>query len=1517
MNTPYRKERTMKTAPGNNPRRGLFDSLAQMAVLAGLFWAQGICAMPRSPVPPYPEQAPLYQESFDEDYFTGEINSELLIPGLGTLEESWSGYALQRTGDVIPFVVSAVASTGHTNVSCDTTMSFRSWLKPYWSSESVANGASPGATATLLELDAVSGGQSALAWSLQISADGNTIGLFAETGSGLQEVLQAQIAWTEGQSHLLALADSPQGTTLYVDGSVAAQGSGLPSIPISAGQLVIGSTLAGANTAGADFDEFYSFNRLLTASDVGLYYQMTSGFAALGPISAEEQAGWGQRRGGAEMASIHSPGNVYDPDNATPCSPGGPFYITNVSATLQTNGTTAVSFDIFGGTNGVFMDIFRTGSLNNSLVSNQWTWIGQGLTCNSYDFTNQPAGQAFYVLEPPTETMVVAWGDNAYGECDVPAGLTNATAVAAGWDFSLALRNDGTVLAWGDNSHDETNVPAGLSNVTAIAAGQYHGLALLANGAVTNWGYYASNDYYFYSVTNSAYVSPPPSSNVVAIVAGEEYDTALLSNGTAVVWGLIGSYDPVPINVTGAVAAVSCGADNSVVLLTNGTVVAWGDFDFYNLFGENDVPTNLSNAVAIATAPNYSLALRADGTVAAWGNKGDDFGETNVPPGLSNVVAIAAGCWQSLALQADGTVVQWGEFTNVPNGMTATKGISSGYEHNLAIRSGQLNPVILEGPAGQFAITGRSATFSVAASGFSPITYQWQFDGTNISGATNSSFTLTNAQSTNQGTYQAIVSDQFGSITSSPVTFELVLPPQITATTPPAAPGTNWINATSVSLTVAATNADQLHYPLSYQWSVNGTNVSGATHSYFNLQLGSGQYETATVTIANAAGSSNISWGTMLLAIPGMVEAWGNDSCGQCDRPASITNIAGIAASLFQSVAVTDSGTVVQWGQYWDGSPVTGTNVSLPPTNGVVAVAAGWGQAMALMTNGTVVAWGENGDEGLNVPPNLTNVTAIACGFDFSVALLTNGTVTAWGADLLDVTNVPPGLSNVIAISANTWHTLALQSNGTVVAWGFAGSGETDVPTGLSNVVAVAAGGFFSLALTSDGHVVAWGDNSYGQTNVPSGMSNVMAIAAGEDFGLALINDGTLVAWGDNSLGQTNIPSFSTNNPFKQIPAGFDPLTAYQEVFGIPGEEATEINVPIRLLAAGGFHSMAAIFSPLVQYLPVDVSRDLLLIYNTESPGNGSSNVCAYYVANRPMMNSANVLGIGCTTNEIISQSDFTNIFFPPIQNWLATNQTKRPSYAILFQDIPSRVGNATWNSSVQFELNQIGFAPWNLFVTSINMNGVGGTNDCIAYIDKLANMASNYSPGSLFISASAGGYGNTNWYFEVDDASSYFGGLLAEEAVTNADPTASVFVAHVPAHITLATNVAGYYSVGWDGGHSGGMATNGDVVFSGNSGWYIMASVDSFNGQRDAGGFQSGFVTWFASDAFGGTNYSNTPLGAVTHVEEPQGNVENCYTYYGNWALGKPFAFTAWFALYTTGTCFPCAVVGDPFVKK
>ena len=100
------------------------------------------------------------------------------------------------------------------------------------------------------------------------------------------------------------------------------------------------------------------------------------------------------------------------------------------------------------------------------------------------------------------------------------------------------------------------------------------------------------------------------------------------------------------------------------------------------------------------------------------------------------------------------------------------------------------------------------------------------------------------------------------------------------------------------------------------------------------------------------------------------------------------------------------------------------------------------------------------------------------------------------------------------------------------------------------------------------------------------------------------------------------------------------------------------------------------------------------------------------------------------------------------------------------------------------------------------------------------------------------------------------------------------------------------------------------------------MTTVDSFDGQRDESPEfpQADFLTWFASNAFVGTNYSNTPVGAVTTVDEPgfSGKV-GAGAYYGNWAAGKSFGISAW-AGQAQGNGSPgieFQAVGDPFVRK
>ncbi|HUD49142.1 MAG TPA: RCC1 domain-containing protein, partial [Candidatus Baltobacteraceae bacterium] len=449
------------------------------------------------------------------------------------------------------------------------------------------------------------------------------------------------------------------------------------------------------------------------------------------------------------------------------------------------------------------------------------------------------------------------------------------------------------------------------------------------------------------------------------------------------------------------------------------------------------------------------------------------------------------------------------------------------------------------------------------------------------------------------------------------------------------------------------------------------------------------------------------------------------------------------------------------------------------------------------------------------------------------------------------------------------------------------------------------------------------------------GLSNVMAIAAGDNHCVALLNNGTLVEWGDNADGQADVPGA------QQI------ITNYTEVGPYPPSPSiySVTNPPfiVKLIAAGGNHTMATIFSPLVQY-PVNVSKDLLLIYNS-STNSYSSNVCAYYMAHRPMASTANHLGISCAANEGISWTNYLSTFVGPIVTWLSNNPTLRPQYVILFHDLPSRYTNANnLTASVQYDMNAgyrslfgtSNYLPyWMPFVTSINMNGVGGTNDCIQYINKLTNIGTLYASGQPLLSPNPTVYTNTNWYFDDNTtASDYTNTPLAlyafNSVLSNGVSASSVDYQPFTSTniITNGTNVAGYFGWGCDGSFypDTNYVTDKSIVFSGASSWFLMTTSESFNGQRIPAVTQASFLSWYASNAFGGTNYSNTAVAGVAYVDEPYLNpygLVNLAVFYGDWAAGKSFAISAW-AGAATSVGMPNGIpakelqaIGDPFITR
>ena len=75
-------------------------------------------------------------------------------------------------------------------------------------------------------------------------------------------------------------------------------------------------------------------------------------------------------------------------------------------------------------------------------------------------------------------------------------------------------------------------------------------------------------------------------------------------------------------------------------------------------------------------------------------------------------------------------------------------------------------PSITNQPASTTVSSGGTATLTVGVAGTPPFTYQWLFDGTNISGATNASLSIDNFSVANAGGYSVTVSNSLGGVTS-------------------------------------------------------------------------------------------------------------------------------------------------------------------------------------------------------------------------------------------------------------------------------------------------------------------------------------------------------------------------------------------------------------------------------------------------------------------------------------------------------------------------------------------------------------------------------------------------------------------------------------------------------------------------------------------------------------------------------------------------------------------------------
>ena len=512
----------------------------------------------------------------------------------------------------------------------------------------------------------------------------------------------------------------------------------------------------------------------------------------------------------------------------------------------------------------------------------------------------------FFSLARRADGSIWAWGLNSsgqlglgtkYNSTNAPARIgTNAdwASISAGVTHSLGLKTNGTLWSWGAGSFGQlglgTNstsqrspVPVGTnSNWSFLEAGSYHSFALQTNGVSPGGALFAWGANWFGQLGNGASgslvntndangLSPGPvGTNAWLDLDASTHSLGLTVDGGVWAWGFnshgqrgngttASTNSPVQVVFTNVVFTSSTSAPPTIGV---------APMSLTKLVGS----TAAFSITATGAPPIYYQWFFNSNALAASVN----FAVTNATLTLSNVVSGNAGYYYAVVTNGFGratsavaslTITDTNGITSLPNGTFTTNGIA---------------PQITLQPTNHAALTNTPTTFVVMSVGTPALLYQWRFNGGVISSAGNSSATnagliLARVQATNAGSYDVIVMNNYGSVTSRVALLTVTNSSGVNVTNSAPVithqPGSQTANeGDTASFTVAATGSPAV----AYQWYFSGQpidsatnataaqavlslpNVQGNTAGYYHVvvtnSLGSVTSAVVSLTVTNSAG---------------------------------------------------------------------------------------------------------------------------------------------------------------------------------------------------------------------------------------------------------------------------------------------------------------------------------------------------------------------------------------------------------------------------------------------------------------------------------------------------------------------------------------------------------------------------------------------------------------------------------------------------------------------------------------
>ena len=352
-----------------------------------------------------------------------------------------------------------------------------------------------------------------------------------------------------------------------------------------------------------------------------------------------------------------------------------------------------------------------TGSITTRFIDEKGVDLGKTLIEKDYLISVYPN-----LLNQFDTPMLMTWGNNASGQLgdntvakksnpvQTIAGGINWKQVSCGYQYTAAIKTDGTLWFWGNNvtygqfgDNTVVNKSSPVQTITfgsnwkQVSCSNTNTAAVKTDGTLWCWG----RNSYGGLGDNSAIRRSSPVQTVAGgtnwkqVSIGFTHTAAVKSDGTLWCWGdnfygqlgdntRTGRSSPVQTVTIGTNwKQVSCGLYTTAAIKTDGTLWTWGINDNGEL-ADNTILKKSSPVQTVAYGTNWKqvsctgnnmAAIKTDGTLWCWGrNSYGQLGDYTILSKSSPVQTVAYGTnWKQVssgyspaAIKTDGSIWTWG-----------------------------------------------------------------------------------------------------------------------------------------------------------------------------------------------------------------------------------------------------------------------------------------------------------------------------------------------------------------------------------------------------------------------------------------------------------------------------------------------------------------------------------------------------------------------------------------------------------------------------------------------------------------------------------------------------------------------------------------------------------------------------------------------------------------------------------------------------------------------------------------